>query len=94
MPTWSKGLIFLAENQYGFSTTSLGFPSISACRAIVYQTSRGLYGFHQASGAHPGKFERFGKKFAGFVDGEGGGNGLNLYVVAKVGMGSSYAGGD
>ena len=94
MPTWSKDLIFLAENQYGFSNTSLGFPSISACRAIVYHTSRGLYGFHQASGAHDTKFERFGKKFAGFVDGQGGGTGLNLYVAAKVGAGSSYSLGD
>jgi len=93
VPTWSNDLIFLAENQYGFSHTALGFPSISACRAIIYQTSWGLYGFHQASGAHPAKFEPYGKKFARFVSNHasGGGVGKNLYVAAKVGAGSSYS---
>ena len=96
---WSEGLIYLSENQYGFSRTRLGFPSISGCRAIVYQTSRGLFGFHQASGAFSDNFARFGKKFAGFVSGHSQGaghdrtphSGLNMYVAAKVGMGGSYS---
>lgn len=89
---WSENMIFLAENQYGFSKAALGFPSISACRAIVYQTTEGLFGFHQASGAMPDKFERFGKKFAGFVKQhpKGSGAGLNMYIAAKQSAGGSY----
>lgn len=89
---WSEGLIFLSENHYGFSRATLGFPSISACRAVIYQTTEGLFGFHQASGAHPGKIAGFGAKFAGFVreHPQGAGTGLNLFVAAKVGAGSSY----
>jgi hypothetical protein len=95
MPTWATDLRFLAENEFGFAPDVIGFPSISACRAVVYQTEHGLIGFHQASGAHPYKFERFGRKFASFVRDVqrhvATGRGLNLYCAAKVGAGGSYA---
>lgn len=101
MKTWSEDLVFLAENEYGFSPTALGFPSISACRAIVYQTSDGLFGFHQACGAFPDRFAEFGEKFAAFVRGHPEGRdiglssiGMNMYVVSKLGMGGSYSIGD
>ena len=36
----------LAERQFGFDPALLGFPSTSACRAIVFQTLNGLFGYH------------------------------------------------
>lgn len=44
---------YLPENNCGFDPSSLGFPSIKGCQAICYQTTRGLYGFHdyKAGGA-------------------------------------------
>lgn len=91
--SWAENKIFLAENQYGFSTTALGFPSISACRAIVFQTAEGLFGFHQASGARSENFARFAKKFAGFVKRhpKGSSAGLNIYIAAKQSAGGSYS---
>lgn len=91
---WSENLRFLGENEFGFSPTVLGFPSISGCRAVVYQTANGLFGFHQASGAHPDKFARFGAKFARFVSDHpqgGDGGGLNFYIAAKQTAGGSYS---
>lgn len=92
MPSFSQGLILLSEHEYGFSATRLGFPSISACRAIMYQTNAGVFGFHQALGANPSRFDAFATKFANFVAGHpsGGSRGINLYVAAKIGDGSSY----
>jgi hypothetical protein len=95
MPTWLDNELFLSEYHYGFSATRIGFPSISACRAIVYQNANGLFGVHQASGANKDRFNTFANKFAGWVRGhpQGGGAGVNLYVVAKIGAGSSYSAG-
>jgi hypothetical protein len=60
--------------------------------AVIYQTSWGIYGFHQATGAHPSKFDPYATKFAGFVNGHPmGGTGKNPFVIAKVGAGSSYS---
>lgn len=83
----------LSEYEYGYSPASIGFPSISACRAILYQTTTGLFGFHQATGYGPTKIDRDADKFARFVTGHraGAGTGLNLYVGAKIGAGSTYA---
>jgi hypothetical protein len=93
MPNWSTGLIYLSEYHYGFSRTALGFPSISACRAIVYQTTEGLFGVHQATGGQPEKYPGNANKFARFVNEhpQGAGTGLNLYCAAKVGGGSAYS---
>ena len=45
---------FIGENKYGFDANSLGFPSILGCQAICFQTSRGLYGFHDAKSGTSG----------------------------------------
>jgi hypothetical protein len=90
---FADNLILLGEYEFGFSTTRIGFPSISACRAILYQSSSGLFGFHQATGYAPNKIDRDAAKFADFVShhGAGPGRGLKLYVGAKIGEGSTYA---
>lgn len=46
----------LAERQIGFHATTLGFPSIETCMAIVYVTGGGLYGFHNFGGNDPTQF--------------------------------------
>ena len=78
--------INLFENEYAFSDSKLSFPSISACRAIVYQTANGLFGVHQASGPSPEKFATFGGTFAEFVNGHrrGNGGGLNMYGITYM----------
>ena len=78
--------INIFENEYAFSTTKLCFPSISGCRAIVFQTPNGLFGVHQSSGPHSEKFERFGEKLAKFVTDHtsGTGKGVNLYGAAYL----------
>jgi hypothetical protein len=90
---WSENMRFLGENEFGFSPSALGFPSISGCRAVVYQNANGLFGFHQASGAHSDKFARFGAKFATFVRDHamGGGAGTSFYIAAKQTAGGSYS---
>jgi hypothetical protein len=90
---FATNLILLSEYEYGYSPARIGFPSISACRAILYQTTTGLFGFHQATGFGPNKIDRDADKFARFVTGHraGAGSGLNLYVGAKIGAGSTYA---
>lgn len=93
MSGFATNVRLLGEYEYGYSPTSIGFPSISACRAILYQTTTGLFGFHQATGYGPSKIDRDAEKFARFVTGHrvGAGTGLNLYVGAKIGAGSTYA---
>lgn len=93
MPGFATDIVLLGEYEYGYSDSRIGFPSISACRAILYQTTTGLFGFHQATGYGPAKIDRDADKFARFVTGHrvGAGTGLNLYVGAKIGAGSTYA---
>lgn len=93
MSGFSTGIMLLGEYEFGYSPTRIGFPSISACRAILYQTTTGLFGFHQATGYGPSKIDRDADKSARFVTGHraGAGTGLNLYVGAKLGGGSTYA---
>ncbi len=43
-------MLYLGNNHIGFDTQALGFPSIKACQAVVYQTRQGLYGFHDMKG--------------------------------------------
>ncbi|MBR0673791.1 hypothetical protein [Neoroseomonas soli] len=90
---FATGLILLGEYEFGYAADRIGFPSISACRAIVYQTTTGLFGFHQATGYGPLKIDRDARKFAAFVNGHaaGAGHGLNVYVGAKLGAGGTYS---
>jgi hypothetical protein len=39
-------MMYINENHCGYDSDALGFPSINACQAIVYQTTQALYGFH------------------------------------------------
>ncbi len=38
--------IYLLENEVGFDTTTIGFPSLMGCMAVVLQTSSALFGWH------------------------------------------------
>lgn len=41
---------FLNTKEIGFDHNSIGFPSVKTCQAIVYQTSIGLFGYHDSYG--------------------------------------------
>lgn len=43
-------MIQLLEDFFGFTDDRLGFPSIGGCRAVVFQTSSGLFGYHNKGG--------------------------------------------
>ena len=58
---------YLMENEIAFDDTSLGFPSIQGCHAIVYQNATGLYGFHVAGGSGEAKWPHNGRLFAQFI---------------------------
>lgn len=45
---------YVPENQLAYDATGLGFPSIFGCQAICYQTTRGLYGFHDLKAGKQG----------------------------------------
>jgi len=57
----------LAEREVGFDTTSIGFPSIDGCHAVVLCTSSGLYGFHNLGGSAQASFAERSQSFAAFV---------------------------
>jgi hypothetical protein len=83
---------YFGEHEFGFSNDRLGFPSIKACRAIVYQTSNGLFGFHNYGGSAPNQWDGRAQEFASFVTGHPLGNtpGFNLYVTTFAAEGSGY----
>lgn len=84
--------IFLLENEVGFSHNGLGFPSLDACRGVVYQNTHGIFGYHKASGYREEDYLRgnsiysLAKRFADFVDQHRNGSGqpVALYVAAKL----------
>ena len=39
-------MIHLCEREIGFDAVEIGFPSVFGCRAIVFVTSGGLFGYH------------------------------------------------
>lgn len=53
--------IFLNEHQIGFDTTTVGFPNLGDCMALVLAVPGGMLGFHVMPGAavRAGEFERF-----------------------------------
>ncbi len=77
---------YVDERLAAFDQDKLGFPSISACHAIVYLTSRGLYGYHNLGGETPERWRDAPKKFGEFVDAKlaSGEAGLGLYGCAHV----------
>lgn len=92
--TTSQGLIFLKEHEFGFHPTTLGFPSIDACRAIVLQTGQGLFGWHQAGGAYGDRLATYGNKFADYIRGHRHGTAasLHIYTVTHIGVRGGYGG--
>jgi len=84
---------YLGEKEFGYDKDRLGFPSISACRAIVFQTTTGLFGYHNAGNNYPerGDWTRAAEQFAGYVVRHPeNGAGVRLFVVTRVGNGGAY----
>lgn len=52
-------MIYLCEREIGFDATSIGYPSISGCRAVAALTAGGLFGFHLNGSLSAGKKDRF-----------------------------------
>ena len=79
-------MIYLQEHEVGFDLEGIGFPSISGCIAIVYRTSSGLYGLHNAGGSGEDKFQERAEKFADYVTNHFlySGKGLCLYGTSFV----------
>jgi hypothetical protein len=76
-------MIYLSENEVGFDTQGLGFPSIRGCHAIVYVTSRGLFGLHNYGGDLARDWPERSEAFKDFVTSHasGDGTGKALYGV-------------
>ncbi len=76
-------MIYLSENEVGFDATSLGFPSIRGCQAVVYVTDRGLFGLHNFGGGDNNSFPLRAGIFRSFVTNhaQSGGVGSALYGV-------------
>lgn len=84
----------LLEQDWGYDDNVLGFPSISACRAVVLETTAGLFGYHMASGHTnaPAK----AKSFAQYVHAHRkwtAGSAKYLYVVTYLQGQTGYTGG-
>jgi hypothetical protein len=60
-------MLHLFNNQVGFDAHTLGFPSVTGCNAIVYQTTQGLYGLHNYGGSGEDQREGRAMAFAQFV---------------------------
>ncbi|MEZ4465566.1 MAG: hypothetical protein R3F43_14095 [bacterium] len=43
--------VYLNERELGYDPTTLGFPSIDSCMAIVFVTNNGLFGLHNLGGS-------------------------------------------
>ena len=78
---------YLVEHEFGFALDGIGFPSISGCHAIVYLTSNGLFGFHNAGGSGKSDWATRAQSFATFVNQHflGKASGLHLYGCSFVG---------
>jgi hypothetical protein len=61
-------MLRLKENEAGFDPNALGFPGVKACHAIVYETTKGLFGLHNFGGAGIDQVEPKTRAFASFVN--------------------------
>jgi hypothetical protein len=77
---------YLGEHEFGYSSDRLGFPSILGCRAIVYQTKAGIFGYHNAGGNWDCDWVERSREFAEYVRGHAGGGspGVHLYVTGAT----------
>ena len=77
--------IYLNEREVGFDTTTLGFPSVQGCMAIVYVTDTGLFGYHNYGGSADDKWADRAQAFAQYVQNHANaGAGSRLYGVTYV----------
>jgi hypothetical protein len=86
---------FLGNNEFGFDTQSLGFPSIHTCHAIVFQSAAGVFGYHSMGGQVKQAWDVRATHFAEFVRVHQGGaipQGTRLYGCAFVCAGGRYKG--
>jgi len=61
-------MIYLLERETGFGDNEgIGFPSIQGCLAIAYQTTSGIFGFHNAGNSAADKFAERSKKWRDWV---------------------------
>jgi hypothetical protein len=83
---------YVDERTATFDTDALGFPSIGGCHAIVYLTTRGLYGFHLLGGVSAP--HKFAVAFAEYVSKTrlAGESGLLLYGCTHVTTQRGYPG--
>jgi hypothetical protein len=60
-------MLYLSENETGFDSEGIGFPSIDGCLAVVYLTQNGLFGYHSYGGATPSAWLPRASAFRDFV---------------------------
>jgi hypothetical protein len=73
-------MIYLGENEMGCDASSIGFPSIDNCRAIVMVTGGGLIGFHLF-----GTLEKKKANFVTYFEGQPHSvDKRTLYIVTKM----------
>jgi hypothetical protein len=80
-------MIYLLERETGFGDNEgIGFPSIKGCLAIAYQTTSGIFGFHNAGNSAADKFTERSKKWRDWVVTHPNGKdaGVALYGVSFV----------
>jgi hypothetical protein len=83
---------FLGEDEFGFTTDRIGFPSVSGCRAILYQNAVGLFGFHNRGGSGSSQWAGRAAEFVTYVTNHPSGTseGRALFVVTFA-SGGGYA---
>ncbi len=80
-------MIYLLERQVGFGDNEgVGFPSIKGCLAVAYQTTSGIFGFHNAGNSAADKFAVRSKKWRDWVFQHPNGKdpGVALYGVSFI----------
>ena len=74
-------MIYLGEYEIGADPTSIGFPSVANCRAIVIVTGSGLVGFHLFGTLTDAKKSAF----VNFVNAQANANDKRaLYIISKL----------
>jgi hypothetical protein len=60
-------VISLGEDYTGYDATSIGFPSIDGCHAIMVQSENGMYGYHSLGGSQLNRYKPRATAFASFA---------------------------
>lgn len=89
-------LRYVDERLATFHEDILGYPSISACHAIGYLTTRGIYGYHNLGGESSDRWGQAPTKFGDFyrANCQPGEAGLGFYGCAHVTGQRGYKGPD